>query len=49
MRVLDPVEYVGVMRVDRRFKTVEEFVEAIREVRERAAEEIPDQGSLFDG
>ncbi|MCH8252877.1 MAG: transcriptional repressor NrdR [Planctomycetes bacterium] len=49
LRLLDPVAYVRFMSVHRKFKTVEEFVEAIREVRERAAEEIPAQGSLFDG
>ena len=49
LRLLDPVAYVRFMSVHRKYKTVEEFIEEIREVRERAAEEMPAQGSLFDG
>jgi transcriptional repressor NrdR len=47
LRRLHPVAYVRFMSVHRKFATVEEFVNEIREVREQAAQDIPAQRSLF--
>ncbi len=49
LRKLNPVAYVRFMSVHRKFETVDEFIEEISEVRARAAVEIPDQQSLFEG
>lgn len=48
LRNLDAVAYVRFMSVYRRYRSVDEFVEEIQIVRELAAVEIPEQGSLFD-
>jgi len=48
LRQLNQVAYVRFMSVHRKFQTVGEFVDEIRDVRERVAEESPAQQSLFD-
>ena len=47
LRQLHSVAYVRFMSVYRKYATVDEFVEEITEVRELAAQENPDQQSLF--
>lgn len=47
LRGLHPVAYVRFMSVHRKYRTIDEFVDEIRDVRVRAAEENPDQRSLF--
>jgi transcriptional repressor NrdR len=47
LRKLNQVAYVRFMSVYRKFDDVEAFVDEIRDVRERAAVESPDQQSLF--
>lgn len=47
LRQLNPVAYVRFMSVYRKYATIDEFVEEITEVRERAAHENPAQQSLF--
>ena len=49
LRRLSQVAYVRFMSVHRQFRTVDEFIDEITDVRERAAEEISAQQSLFDG
>lgn len=49
LRRLHPVAYVRFMSVYRKYASVDEFVEEITEVRERAAHEDPSQQSLFEG
>ncbi len=46
LRKLDQVAYVRFMSVYRKFRTIEEFVEEIHDVRERVAREDPTQQSL---
>ena len=48
LRKLNPVAYVRFMSVYRKYATVDEFVDEITEVRERAAQESPTQQSLFE-
>ncbi len=48
LRRLHPVAYVRFMSVHRKYGTVDEFIEEITDVRERAAQEDPAQQSLFD-
>lgn len=48
LRRLDQVAYVRFMSVHRKFRTVEEFVDEIQNVRRQIAQDIPDQQSLFD-
>ena len=48
LRRLDQVAYVRFMSVYRKFRTVDEFVEEVTDVRKRVAEDIPDQQSLFE-
>ena len=48
LRRLSPVGYVRFMSVHRKFATVDQFVEEIREVRTRAAHDSPDQQPLFE-
>jgi transcriptional repressor NrdR len=48
LRRLSPVGYVRFMSVHRKFATVDQFVDEIREVRTRAAHDSPDQQPLFD-
>ncbi|MEK6800202.1 MAG: transcriptional regulator NrdR [Planctomycetota bacterium] len=48
LRRLHPVAYVRFMSVYRKFATVDEFIEEITDVRERAALESPSQQSLFE-
>jgi transcriptional repressor NrdR len=48
LRRLSPVGYVRFMSVHRKFATVDQFVEEIREVRTRAAHESPNQQPLFE-
>jgi len=48
LRRLHPVAYVRFMSVHRKFRTIDEFVDEITEVRQRTAEEIPEQQPLFD-
>ncbi len=48
LRRLSPVAYVRFMSVYRKFTTVEEFIDEIRDVRDRIAQELPDQQSLFN-
>ncbi len=47
LRRLNQVAYVRFMSVYRKFKTVEEFVDEVSEVRVRVAEENPAQQALF--
>jgi len=48
LRRLHPVAYVRFMSVYRKFSTVDEFVDEIREVRAQAAQDDPAQQSLFE-
>jgi transcriptional repressor NrdR len=45
---LHPVAYVRFMSVHRKYSTVDEFIDEIRDVRVRAAQDIPEQQSLFE-
>jgi transcriptional repressor NrdR len=47
LRRLNPVAYVRFMSVYRKFATIDEFVDEISEVRQRAAHDNPLQQSLF--
>ena len=47
LRRLNQVAYVRFMSVHRKFRTVDEFVDEISDVRERVAQESPTQQSLF--
>ncbi len=47
LRRLNEVAYVRFMSVYRKFHTVEEFIDEIRDIQARNAEESPDQQSLF--
>ncbi len=44
---LHPVAYVRFMSVHRKYRSVEQFIEEIRDVRVRVAQDSPDQQSLF--
>ena len=48
LRDLNAVAYVRFMAVFRQYRDVDEFIEEVQNVRELAAVQIPDQGSLFD-
>ena len=48
LRRLHPVAYVRFMSVHRKFGSIDEFIEEITDVRERVAQESPDQRSLFE-
>lgn len=48
LRELNPVAYVRFVSVYRKYSDVAEFVDEIRNVKDLAAKEMPDQGSLFD-
>lgn len=48
LRRLSPVGYVRFMSVHRKFATVDEFIDEISEVRERAAHDSPNQQPLFE-
>lgn len=48
LRQLNPVAYVRFMSVYRKFSSIDEFVDEISDVRVRAAQDSPDQRSLFD-
>ena len=48
LRRLNTVSYVRFMSVYQKFNTVEEFVDAIGDVKDRAARECDDQRSLFE-
>ena len=48
LRRLNQVAYVRFMSVYRKFRTVDEFVEEVTDVRKRVAEDIPAQQSLFE-
>jgi len=48
LRRLHPVAYVRFMSVHRKYNSVDEFVDEIREVRERVAQESPNQKLLFE-
>lgn len=48
LRKLNAVAYVRFMAVFRQYHDVDEFVEEVRNVRDLAEIQIPDQGSLFD-
>jgi len=48
LRKLHPVAYIRFMSVHRKYSTVEEFVDAISDVKTRAAQESPLQQALFD-
>lgn len=48
LRRLNQVAYVRFMSVHRKYQTIDEFVDEISDVRERLAQEIPDQKSLFE-
>ena len=48
LRRLHPVAYVRFMSVHRKYSTVDEFIEQITDVRQRTAQEIPQQQPLFD-
>ena len=49
LRRLNQVAYVRFMSVYRQFNNVDEFVDEIREVRVRNAQDTPDQRNLFEG
>jgi len=49
LRRLHAVAYVRFMSVHRKFATIDEFIEEITDVRERVAQESPEQQSLFEG
>lgn len=49
LRKLHPVAYVRFMSVHRKFATIDQFIEEITDVRQRAAHEIPEQQPLFEG
>ena len=48
LRRLNAVAYVRFMSVHRKFSSVDAFIEEIRDVRERRAQENPTQQSLFE-
>ncbi len=48
LRQLNQVAYVRFMSVHRKFHSIDEFVDEIRDVRERSALESPEQQSLFE-
>ncbi len=48
LRKLNAVAYVRFMSVHRKYSSIDEFIEEITDVRERVAEEVPSQQSLFD-
>ena len=48
LRALNHIAYVRFMSVFRKFADVAEFVDEIKDVTERAAQESPDQQSLFE-
>jgi transcriptional repressor NrdR len=48
LRKLNPVAYIRFMSIHRKFCTIEEFIEEIREVRVRAAQDSPLQQPLFE-
>ncbi len=48
LRRLHPVAYVRFMSVHRKYNTVDEFVDEIRDVRVRVAQDSPAQQSLFE-
>jgi transcriptional repressor NrdR len=48
LRRLHPVAYVRFMSVHRKFSTIDEFIVEIGDVRERVAQESPEQQSLFE-
>ena len=48
LRQLNQVAYVRFMSVHRKFHSIDEFVDEIRDVRERTALESPQQQSLFE-
>lgn len=48
LRRLHPVAYVRFMSIHREFATVDEFVDEIRDVRERVRQDVPDQQALFE-
>lgn len=47
LRRLNQVAYVRFMSVHRKYATIDEFIEEIRDVRVRAAQDNPSQKSLF--
>ena len=48
LRKLHPVAYVRFMSVHRKFSTIDEFIDEIGDVRERVAQDSPEQQSLFE-
>jgi transcriptional repressor NrdR len=48
LRRLHPVAYVRFMSVHRKYSSVDEFIEEITDVRQRVAQEIPNQQPLFE-
>lgn len=48
LRPVHPVAYVRFMSVYRKFNTVQEFIQEIEDVKERAALEHPHQQALFE-
>ncbi|RJP33831.1 MAG: transcriptional repressor NrdR [Phycisphaerales bacterium] len=48
LRGVNPVAYVRFMSVYRKYSSVEEFVDEIREIRERAVHDSPQQQALFE-
>ncbi|MHC4695627.1 MAG: transcriptional regulator NrdR [Planctomycetota bacterium] len=48
LRRLNPVAYVRFMSVHRKYRTVGEFIDEIRDVRVRVSRESPNQQSLFE-
>ncbi len=49
LRRLHPVAYVRFMSVHRKYDSVEEFIDEIRDVQVQVAQDIPQQQSLFGG
>jgi len=48
LRRLNPVAYVRFMSVYRKYRTIDEFIDEISDVRVRVAQDSPDQRSLFE-
>ncbi len=49
LRKLNPIAYVRFMSVYRKFNYVDEFIDEIRNVKERAAADSPEQQTFFEG
>jgi len=48
LRRISPVAYVRFMSVHRKYDSIDQFIDEITDVRERVAQDSPNQRSLFD-